>query len=126
MARQKGSAGKRGTGPRTSTGKNRSSLNAIKHGLFSQIVVLDHESQSEYEKFLAGVRQAFMPMGPLEEALADKIAVILWRYRRLIQAERANVQRSVESQQEQDAGISLSCSFVTQGQERRAAETDRR
>jgi len=66
-----------------------------------------------------------MPVGPLEEALADKITVILWRHHRLIQAERANVQRSVETQQEEDAGISLSCSFMRQTRERDAAETNR-
>jgi len=126
MAKRSGSACKRGSaGPRTPTGKKRSKLNAIKHGLFSQVVVLDHESQSEYEKLLAGVRHTLVPVGPLEETLADKISVILWRYRRFIQAERATVQTWVEVQQDRDAEMSIPYSFVSPEQECREGETNR-
>ncbi len=37
------------TGPRTEAGKQRSSLNALRHGLAARTAVLDSENQADYE-----------------------------------------------------------------------------
>jgi hypothetical protein len=94
-----GMTSKRGTGPRTAIGKERSKYNALKHGLFSNVVVLDHETRSEFEAVLCGLRLDLKPEGLLEDALVEKIATILWRYRRLLQAESADVQKNMETEQ---------------------------
>jgi hypothetical protein len=108
-------------GPRTPAGKEKSKYNAIKHGLFSQVIVLNHESQSEFDDLLGGLRRTLKPEGPLEEGIVDKIAVILWRYRRFLQAERAGIQREIESQENRDT-----CEITQFYAEKRIAETDRR
>jgi hypothetical protein len=102
---------KRGTGPRTPTGKERSKHNATTHGLFSHVTVLPHESQSEFDNLVEGLRGVLKPEGALEDAMIGIIAAILWRKRRHLQAERAIVQSDVEAQKDEDAGFSHSHDF---------------
>jgi len=45
-------------------------------------------SKAGIRAFLQGSRRSLRPKGMLEETLVEKLAVILWRYRRLPQAER--------------------------------------
>ena len=45
--------GARSQGPKTEEGKRRSSLNAVTHGLLSNGVVLQHESQETFDLVLA-------------------------------------------------------------------------
>jgi hypothetical protein len=42
------------TGPRTAMGKERSKRNALKHGIFSKVIVLEGESLAEYGSLLEG------------------------------------------------------------------------
>jgi hypothetical protein len=98
----RGLADRRATGPRTEQGKQRSSRNATKHGVFSKVVVLKGESRAEYEGVLAGLWEALQPEGALEELLVDKLATISWRQRRLLVAEGGEIQKNtafVESDQ---------------------------
>ena len=84
------------TGPRTPQGKNRSKNNATKHGIFSSVVVLQGESRPDYESLLDGLRESFQPVGSLEEILVEKLAALLWRHRRLINAEGAEIRNKRE------------------------------
>lgn len=84
------------TGPRTPQGKERSKHNAIKHGIFSTVALLKGESQAEFDSLLDGLREDYEPEGTLEDILVEKLATLLWRYRRLIVAEGAEVQSKVE------------------------------
>ena len=45
-------------------------------------------SKAGIRALLQGLRRALRPKGILEETLVEKLAVILWRYRRLPQAEK--------------------------------------
>jgi hypothetical protein len=85
-----------GTGPRTLEGKERSKHNATRHGIFSSVVVLKGEARWEYETLLDSLWKSFGPEGGLEELLVEKIAVISWRQRRLLEAEGAEVRRGIE------------------------------
>ena len=85
---------RKATGPRTPPGKQRSKLNALKHGLLSKAVLLKDESRAEYESLLNGLRENLQPQGKLETVLVEKLAVLLWRQRRLLQAERAEIART--------------------------------
>jgi len=82
------------TGPRTPQGKQRSKFNARKHDLFSKAVLLQDESRAEYESLLNGLREDLQPHGKLETVLVEKLAVVLWRQRRLLQVERAEIVRT--------------------------------
>ncbi len=83
---------RRATGPRSPEGKQRSKHNALKHGLFSKIVVLEGESRPEFDALLNGLRNDRQPVGELEEVLVEKLATLFWRQRRLIIADgQANI-----------------------------------
>jgi hypothetical protein len=70
------------TGPRTMTGKKRSSLNAFRHGLTGQIIVHTPEDQEAFTKHCDGIREALAPEGALEIDLAQAIAEDRWRLNR--------------------------------------------
>ena len=84
------------TGPRTPAGKERSKGNATKHGIFSTAVLLKGESREELESLLKGLREDLQPEGELEEVLVNKIVALLWRYRRFLIAEGAEISIGTE------------------------------
>jgi len=85
---------RKATGPRTSTGKEKSKHNALKHGIFCSVALLKTESSSEFNSLLDGLHDSLQPEGALEEILVEKLAVLSWRYRRLIVAEKAEIQKA--------------------------------
>ncbi len=92
----KGLADGKATGPRTEQGKQKSSRNATKHGVFSKVIVLKTESRAEYEELLAGLWEDRKPEGTLEELLVEKLAALAWRHRRLLVAEGAEIRKGIE------------------------------
>ncbi len=99
-------ASRRGTGPRTRIGKERTKYNSLKDGLFAKVVLLSHEPQSQFDDLHHGLQDYFMPEGMLEAVLVEKLATILWRYRRFLQVESAVVQNNIEQQEDEDSGLS--------------------
>ena len=79
---------RKSTGPRTENGKRKVALNALKHGLLSQHVVLPNEDESEFIDFSRRLTSTLRPAGELEEMLVGAIAASAWRLRRLIRVER--------------------------------------
>jgi len=88
----RGLAGARGaTGPRTVAGKQRSSRNAIKHGIFSVSFLHGVEDAKSYRFLLTGLDEDFHPEGMLALVMVEKLATNLWRQRRLLQVESAEI-----------------------------------
>jgi len=71
-------------GPRSAEGKARSAQNAVRHGLRSELPVLPGEKARDWEEHQAGILRSLAPVGALEEALANRVALLLWRQRRVI------------------------------------------
>jgi hypothetical protein len=88
---------RKGSGPRTRLGKERTKHNALRHGIFSKAVVLKSESQLEFDSLQNGLCKDFRPVGRLEETLVEMLAVTLWRQRRVLIAEAAEIQAGMES-----------------------------
>ena len=84
------------TGPRTQQGKDRSKHNALRHGIFSKVAVLKSESQAEFDRLRKDLYADRKPQGALEQLLVDKLAVLFWRHRRLVNAEGAEIQMGTE------------------------------
>ncbi len=78
---------KKSTGPKTAGGRNRSKVNALKHGLTAAQIIVFDESAEDLEKFHQGLIEALLPMGALEEQLVERIAVCAWRQRRVYRIE---------------------------------------
>jgi hypothetical protein len=80
----------RSTGPTTLEGKARSSKNALRHGVYSALpVVPGLERSEEWETHRAGILKSLAPEGMLEEALAERVALCLWRLNRVHRYETA-------------------------------------
>jgi hypothetical protein len=71
------------TGPRTSTGKAKSRLNAIKTGLCSHVVVLPHEDAAAYQQYLDRRFKKFLAVGDDEVILVQSIVDNEWRLARI-------------------------------------------
>ena len=70
------------TGPRTTEGKQRASLNAMRHGLTSQVVVLPHEDMQAYLALHRETIKAWSPQGIHEQRLVQRIIDTDWRLNR--------------------------------------------
>ncbi len=77
-------------GPRTEQGKKKSSRNATKHGIFSS-VVLPNESPKLYGVMFRDLCDYFEAKECVERIIVEELATILWRQRRLILAESADI-----------------------------------
>jgi hypothetical protein len=77
------------SGPRTEEGKQRSSLNAFRHGLTGQIVIHTPEDQAAFQKHCEAIREDLKPLGALETTLAQSIAEDYWRLNRARALENA-------------------------------------
>lgn len=84
------------SGPRTPEGKRRSKYNAITHGLFASVVLEDRESKEEYRRLLRSLREDIRPQGALEGLLVGKLAMLFWRTRRVLAAERAEILKGAD------------------------------
>ena len=73
----------RSTGPRTEPGKRRSSLNALRHGLTGQTVVLPQDDLAAYQKHCAQFHAELKPLGLLESKAVQTIADTYWRLDRI-------------------------------------------
>ena len=74
-------------GVKTETGKAISKMNATKHGLLSNQVVLEDEKLSELLELEVGIKNQFLPIGSFEIFLVDRILTNMWRLRRVIKIE---------------------------------------
>jgi len=78
-------------GPKTEAGKARVGLNALTHGISSAKLVVSGESTTEWEMHRQGIVDALVPAGPVELALAERVATAFWRLRRVAAYEAAAI-----------------------------------
>jgi hypothetical protein len=71
------------TGPRTASGKARSSQNARKHGLTAAQLVIAAEDRDEFDEFLAELQSEIRPQGALQQVLFDQLLASAWNLRRI-------------------------------------------
>jgi len=70
------------TGPRTEAGKQRSSLNALRHGLTGQTIVLPTEDHSAYERHSQSFLNQYHPKDATETQLVQSLIDTSWRMNR--------------------------------------------
>jgi hypothetical protein len=71
------------TGPKTEAGKKQSSLNALRHGLTGQIVVMPTEDLHAYRSHLKSFTDEYHPQGATESHLVQALADASWRLNRV-------------------------------------------
>ncbi len=75
------------TGPRTDSGKQRSSLNALRHGLTGQTVVLPADDLAAYQCHAQSFRAEYQPKGATEAQCVQSLIDLSWRLNRAAAAE---------------------------------------
>jgi hypothetical protein len=69
----------RSTGPRTPEGKSRSRMNALRHGLTGQVLLMTEENLVAFQAHCKVFVNHYQPVGPIESRLVQKIATLEWR-----------------------------------------------
>ncbi len=75
------------TGPKTNEGKAMVSQNAVKHGVFSKHILLDGESQKEFEALAMEFYEQFHPQSFLGNLILERALAAAWRLSRITQME---------------------------------------
>ena len=86
---------KKSTGPATSEGKQRSSMNAMVHGIFSKIPLLPGENQEQFKLLEDQIIKAYQPTDAMEYHLVQRIYLTCIRQIRLREAEAAKLEISM-------------------------------
>ncbi len=71
------------TGPTSSEGKAKSSLNAVKTGLTGRTVLLPGDDAAAYQKHVDGFFNKYKPVGDDEHTLTQSLADTAWRLLRI-------------------------------------------
>jgi hypothetical protein len=77
------------TGPTTFSGKARAALNAFKHGLATDRIILQGEEVPEFEQQRTSMFEHYQPVGPEQSVLFDDMFSAFWRMRRAQRLEQA-------------------------------------
>ena len=74
---------KRSTGPKTVAGKALSRMNAHKHGLTAETIVIGDEDPRTFDMLRAELEEEYNPRPGIESELVERLAVLMWRMRRI-------------------------------------------
>jgi len=71
-------------------------FNALKHGILSRYTVLSHENHADYESLVNSLMEEHLPAGATEQHLIEELASVIWRKRRVLQAEGATINKGLQ------------------------------
>jgi hypothetical protein len=71
------------SGPRTEAGRNRSRMNALRHGLTGQVTTMTDEDRAAHDQFSEALMKDLAPEGAMETQLAQRVATDSWRLNRI-------------------------------------------
>jgi len=71
-------------------------FNALKHGILSRYTVLSHENHADYESLVNSLVEEHLPAGATEQHLIEELASVIWRKRRVLQAEGASINQGLK------------------------------
>ncbi|WP_162179887.1 hypothetical protein [Bryobacter aggregatus] len=88
--------GRKSRGPRTTEGKFRSSLNALRHGAYSHNYVIRTEDAEVFRNFANDIIAEIEPKSAIELELVDHLLLNAWRRRRLTTLLNQRANRTIE------------------------------
>ena len=62
-------------------------MNALKTGLFAKQILLPDDDLNEFGRLRAELHEEWLPIGPSEKSLVERLVALLWRQRRIYRAE---------------------------------------
>jgi len=100
------------TGPRTPEGKHRASLNAIRHGLTGQIVVMPSEDLHAYKRHIQSFTDEYKPANATESQLVQSLADAAWRLNRVAALESNILSLSVQGEDALADTMAIAAAFA--------------
>ncbi len=88
---------KRCTGPKTREGKFKSSLNALRHGLYSHNFVIKTEDADVFENFSKSFIDEFQPSTPSELENLKVLIITAWRRNRVTELTQLRINNAIDS-----------------------------
>jgi hypothetical protein len=104
----------RSTGPKTEAGKRRSSLNAVRHGLTGQIVVMPAEDLAAYQRHVKSLNDQYHPADATEAQLVQSAADASWRLNRIAALESNILSLSVIGDDALEDTMAIAAAFEQQ------------
>jgi hypothetical protein len=101
----------RSRGPITPEGKERSSANALRHGLLAKCVVLKNESNECFDDLVTQHIQRFAPADGVEFAMIEEMVAANWRIRRAWAIENRLMEKAIRNQPPGDEAARIANAF---------------
>ena len=98
-------------GPKSIEGLQRSSQNALRHGILSQNTVLDNEDQEAFAELFKQYTESFDPQSPVEFDMIEELSSAYWRMRRLWAVETRLMNEQLGQQTGEDELSRITQSF---------------
>jgi len=67
------------TGPKSAEGKSKSSMNALRHGLYAGTVILPEENREDYDRLYGYYQEKLEPQTTYEQDLVSQFVLIEWK-----------------------------------------------
>src|ERR1035441_4380923 len=90
--------GARSQGPATPQGKQRSSQNAVRHGLLARCIVMEKESLQSFEALLTQHLDSLQPVDGVEFGMVEEMVASYWRMRRAWAIETRMLEDAADTQ----------------------------
>ena len=103
--------GARSRGPASAEGRERSSANAIRHGLLAKCVVLENESGPCFDQLVAEHTGRFAPADGVEFGMIEEMAAAYWRMRRAWVIENRLMEKALRHQPPGDEAARIAAAF---------------
>jgi hypothetical protein len=100
-------------GPSTPAGKQRSSLNALRHGLCANCIVPDHESRENFLILQQHHIDRFQPANEVEFGMIEEMCAAYWRQRRAWSIETALLDKQIALQSGETGPERMAAAFDT-------------
>ena len=104
--------GRRSKGPATAEGQERSSANAIRHGLLAKCVVLENESGPCFDDLVTQHTERFAPVDGVEFGTIEEMAAAYWRMRRAWAIENRLMEKALRNQPPGDEAARIAAAFT--------------
>jgi hypothetical protein len=114
--------GSKSRGPVTPEGKAISSQNNLRHGMLAKAILLEGESLEIFREFMHFLEATFQPVGLIENAFIETMALSKWRQMRLLAMERAGFNHQIAKETELDPATCAFLAFTTLAEQSRVVE----
>jgi hypothetical protein len=102
------------TGPTSEAGKKTSSLNALRHGLTGQVVIMPHDDLLAYRRHVQSFIDEYQPSGASEEHLVQSLADTAWRLNRAAALESNVLALNATGADKLDNALSVAAALESQ------------